>query len=62
VGTWFCAVSGPGEHRAERHGRPHTITESDLDGISDAARRGRIRAAAVRGALDMLANIAATHS
>jgi nicotinamide-nucleotide amidase len=62
VGTWFCAVSGPGEHRADRRGSPQTITESDLTATSDAARRGRIRAAAVRGALDLLANIAATHS
>jgi len=62
VGTWFCAVSGPGEHRADRHGSPQTNTESDLNATSDAVRRGRIRAAAVRGALDMLTNIAATHS
>jgi len=62
VGTWFCAVSGPGEHRDGRQGRPQPITESDLGFLTDVARRGQIRAAAVRGALAMLANIAATHS
>jgi nicotinamide-nucleotide amidase len=65
VGTWFCAVSGPLDHRDDRRGRPQPtvpLTESDRNATSDAARRGRIRAAAVRGALDLLANIAATHS
>ena len=80
VGTWFCAVSGPGEHRDDRHGLPTAavadpavatgpvaipdtvITESNRGATSDVTRRSQIRAAAVRGALEMLTNIAATHS
>jgi len=63
VGTWFCAVLGPGDHRQDRCGRPATaMTESNRGTTGDATRRGQIRSAAVRGALDMLANIAATHS
>ncbi len=65
VGTWFCAVSGPLNHRQDRQGRPRPtemMTESDRADTRDVARRGKIRAAAVRGALEMLANIAATHS
>jgi len=77
VGTWFCAISGPGDHRDDRHGLPTSapagatdtvattnlaLTESNQSATVDVQRRGQIRAAAVRGALDMLANIAATHS
>jgi nicotinamide-nucleotide amidase len=56
VGTWYCAVSGPGGHRDQRRGVP----QADSGASADA--RGRIRAAALRGALDMLANIPATDS
>jgi nicotinamide-nucleotide amidase len=51
VGTWFCAVSGPGEQHDERVGVP-----------DDLGTRAQIRSAAVRAAVQMLANIAATDS
>ncbi len=59
VGTWFCAVSGPGGHRDQRSGSP-----LDLAGPESATHpsitgtRGLIRSAAVRAALEMLMNIA----
>jgi len=52
VGTWFCAISGPGEHRDLRAGAPGAVP----------ADRAAIRAAAVRAGLELLANIAATSS
>jgi len=54
VGTWFCAISGPGEHRDLRRGRPA------VGGVP--ADRASIRAAAARAGLELLANIAATQS
>ena len=73
VGTWYCAVSGPGDHRDERRGLPAALepdedglrvrpTDSDGPATTGPAARGRIRAAAVRAALDMLGNIAAKSS
>ena len=53
VGTWFCAISGPGEHRDLRRGKPAVGVPAD---------RAAVRAAAVRAGLDLLANIAATQS
>jgi len=63
VGTWYCAVAGPGDHRDIRHSTPR----SDDDGVPIAAEaaisaRGRIRSAAVRAALELLTNSAATVS
>ena len=52
VGTWFCAISGPGEHRDLRRGEPAA------GGVPTD--RAAIRAAAVRAGLELLANIAAT--
>ena len=64
VGTWFCAVSGPGGHRDQRSGSP-----ADLAGPNIRYRPGRhrppavsMRSAAVRAALEMLTNIAAMDS
>jgi len=59
VGTWFCAVSGPGGHRDQRSGAPADLAQPDSG--TDLARistRGLIRSAAVRAALEMLTNIA----
>lgn len=66
VGTWFCAVSGPGAHRDQRGGSPADLARpdsgSDPAGAGSdpagAGTRGLIRSAAVRAALEMLANIA----
>ncbi len=69
VGTWFCAVSGPGDHRDARsaHSADPGITRSvgDHPAAPPAAAgsvRRSTRAAAARAALEMLANIPATHS
>lgn len=51
VGTWFCAVVGPGD-RSE-------LTRSQS---ADALSRAQIRSAVVRAAIEMLANIAAMDS
>lgn len=51
VGTWFCAVVGPGDREDLRSGAPSTT-----------ATRAQIRSAAVSAAIEMLANIAATES
>jgi len=70
VGTWFCALSGPGDHRDERHSAPAVPDDREGSGwgiddqgdapvTTSAQRRGRIRSAAVRAALEMLANTAA---
>ena len=59
VGTWFCAVSGPGGHHDQRSGTSADLARPDPG--SDPAgtgTRGLIRSAAVRAALEMLANIA----
>ncbi|MGS0686911.1 CinA family protein [Nakamurella sp. GG22] len=66
VGTWFCAVSGPGDHRDARSA--HSAATPSVDGHPagqpDAAGsvRRSTRAAAARAALEMLANIPATLS
>jgi len=69
VGTWFCALSGPGAHRDERHAEPGSSPAGSApfgapggagSPAAGTAVRARIRAAAVRAALDMLANIDAT--
>lgn len=72
VGTWFCAMSGPGDHRDGRSGpgaptpKPNPDGRADTEGshasTTDVGRRGQIRAAAVRAALEMLTNVAATYS
>lgn len=51
VGTWFCAVVGPGQRQELRSGEP-----------TGAATREQIRSAAVGAAIEVLANIAATDS
>lgn len=51
VGTWFCAVVGPGDRQDLRRGEP-----------AGPSSRSAIRSAAVRAAVEMLANIAATDS
>jgi nicotinamide-nucleotide amidase len=66
VGTWFCAVSGPGEHRDARSA-DSAATRSVGDqpaGQPDSAGtvRRATRAAAARAALEMLENIPATLS
>lgn len=69
VGTWFCAVSGPGDHRDARsaHSVDPVTTRSERDqpaqelDSAGSVRRGT-RAAAARAALAMLANIPATLS
>jgi len=50
VGTWYCAVVGPGDRRDLRRGEP----------TGDS--RSQIRSAAVRAAVELLANIAAMDS
>ncbi len=59
VGTWFCAVVGPGDRRDERSGSPADLAgpESGTD-MTGRATRGLVRSAAVRAALEMLTNIA----
>jgi nicotinamide-nucleotide amidase len=54
VGTWFCAISGPGDHRGLR--------QDNSAGADVPVGRAAIRAAAVRAGLELLANIAATQS
>jgi nicotinamide-nucleotide amidase len=51
VGTWFCAVVGPGARQELRSGQPTTTGSRD-----------QIRSAAVGAAIEVLANIAATDS
>jgi len=51
VGTWFCAVVGPGARQELRSGEP-----------TGAGTREQIRSAAVGAAIEVLANIAATDS
>jgi len=51
VGTWFCAVVGPGARQELRSGEP-----------TRAGTREQIRSAAVGAAIEVLANIAATDS
>jgi nicotinamide-nucleotide amidase len=55
VGTWFCAVAGPGNRRSLRTGAPEAPPAT-------TPTRAAIRAQAVRAAVDLLANIAATDS
>ncbi len=59
VGTWYCALAGPGGYRDERAAVP---TVGDGRGAPAAQGRRLIRAAAVRAALEMLSNIPATIS
>lgn len=69
VGTWFCAVSGPGDHRASRSadsaGPETTLSVGDQPAgqpdLPGTVRRAT-RAAAARAALELLANIPATLS
>ena len=58
VGTWFCAVAGPGEHRDLRSGSPPDLTgpESGTDPFGTST-RALVRSAAVRAALAMMTNI-----
>lgn len=61
VGTWFCAVSGPGDRRASRSGAPADLGDRSTAGAGippGTVARGSVRSAAVRAALEMLANIA----
>ena len=58
VGTWYCAISGPGGHRQTRRGLPGAAAEP----AAGRTARGSIRAAAVRAALQMVANIPETGS
>jgi nicotinamide-nucleotide amidase len=69
VGTWFCAVSGPGEHRDSRSA--HSVDPGTTRSVGDQSAtltdpagcvRRATRAAAARAALEMLANIPATLS
>lgn len=69
VGTWFCAVSGPGDHRDSRSADSADSRNTRSVGDHPAARtdpagsvRRATRAAAARAALEMLANIPATLS
>ena len=71
VGTWYCALAGPGDYRTERSAVPAgplgSVTDPDVASPADGFERatdGRrlIRAAAVRAALEMLATIPATFS
>lgn len=59
VGTWFCAVVGPGDRRDERSGSPADLPgpESRTE-MTGSTTRGLVRSAAVRAALEMLTNIA----
>ena len=59
VGTWFCALTGPGSHLDQRNGSPADLSgaESGTD-PTGIATRGVIRYAAVRAALEMLTNLA----
>jgi nicotinamide-nucleotide amidase len=64
VGTFYCAVAGPAGYRDERASGPG---ELERDSLAEAEPdptgvRRRVRAAAVRSALQMLANIPATIS
>jgi nicotinamide-nucleotide amidase len=66
VGTWFCALAGPDGYRDQRAATP--AVDVRVAGPGDAAEpsrdpgvmRGRVRAAAVRAALEMLTNIPPT--
>ena len=60
MGTWFVAVVRPGAHRDQREASRRDLRGSD-ERRSDPT-PGPVRAAAVRGALEMLANIAAMDS
>ena len=57
VGTWYCAVSGPGGLQAARAGTP----PGPPAGMPPPG-RAAIRAQAVRAAVELLANMAATDS
>ena len=58
VGTWFCAVSGPGGHRELRSGSPEDRLGSDFETDPlGTGPRGLVRSAAVRAALEMLTNV-----
>ena len=60
VGTWFCAVAGPGNRLDERSNRSPGLPPPPTapTPMTVAERRGLIRAAVVRSALEMVANIA----
>lgn len=67
VGTWFCAIDGPGGHTDERHSTPGgpaagasaRATAAGETGVASAVRvRSAVRSAAVRAAVEMVANIA----
>ena len=64
VGTWFCAVAGPGDHLDERSNPSAASFASDaaIPPMTVAESRGSIRAAVVRSAVEMVANIAAMDS
>ena len=60
VGTWFCAVTGPGIQDL-RSGSPADVAGrplADNDDPPGSAVRTLVRSAAVRAALQMLTNIA----
>ena len=61
VGTWFVAVSGPGAHRDQRRGVPSDLPDPTSVGSAPDT-RSLVRSAAVRSALEMLANTAAMDS
>ncbi len=64
VGTWYCALAGPGGYRDERAALPgeHGRGGPAGAGADTTGERSRIRASAVRSALQMLANMPATIS
>lgn len=62
VGTWFCALSGPDDYRDRRAGSPADLVGRQRADTTVTAIRSEVRAAAVRGALEMLAYIVAMDS
>lgn len=67
VGTWFCAVDGPGGHTDQHSSQQAPSTAEAPPGTESSAAaavrvRSAVRAAAVRAALEMVANIAAMDS
>ncbi len=70
VGTWYCALAGPGGYRDERSARPRVgavrvdgpTADLQQEGDRVGGRRRLIRAAATRAALEMLSDVPATVS
>lgn len=70
VGTWYCALAGPGGYRDERSARPGAgsdrgdgkAVDRRQQGDTVGGRRRLIRAAATRAALEMLTDMPAAFS